>query len=230
MKTFKARLKKLGSSPGNNSGELGWRIVDVPFDVKKAFGKGGTVPVHGTVNGLPFRTSLFPRKEGRHFLLVNKKMRDGAGVKELGDTIEVSVELDTKKRTVEIPSILKKELEDEPELLAYLKSFSYSMRKYFADHVMQPKGADVRKRRAQDLAATLLEMKDGETTPPPILEAEFAHNPKARLGWQKMPPSHRRSHLWGIAYYKTPEARQKRVEKAIAMMVEYAGKQTKIKD
>ncbi len=230
MKTFKARLKRLGSSPGNNSGELGWRIVDVPFDVKKAFGKSGTVPVHGTVNGFEFRTSLFPRKEGKHFLLVNKKMRDGAGVKELGEMIEVEVEIDTKKRTVDIPPLLRKELEDEPELLEYLKSFSYSMRKYFVEHVTEPKSADVRKRRAQDLAATLMEMKDGETTPPPILEAEFAHNPKARIGWQKMPPSHRRSHLWGIAYYKTPEARQKRLEKAIQMMVDYAEKKTTIKE
>ena len=40
-KKFKAPLKKLDAAGSTN---LGWRIVDIPFDVKKAFGKAGRFP------------------------------------------------------------------------------------------------------------------------------------------------------------------------------------------
>ena len=226
-KSFKSPLKRLGSTPGNNSGELGWHVVDVPFDVKKAFGKGGTVPVSGTVNGFAFRTSVFPRKDGKHFLLVNQKMREAGGGIELGDMVNVSIELDEEKRTVTIPALLKKALEEDHDLLKYYNSFSYSMRKYFSDHILQPKSPAIAKKRAEQLAEILLEMRDGELDPPPYLKAEFAHNPKAKIGWERMSPSHRRSHLWGVAYYKNPETRKKRLDKAIAMMVGYADKKAK---
>jgi uncharacterized protein YdeI (YjbR/CyaY-like superfamily) len=216
-KSFSARLKKL-------EGNLGWRIVDVPFDVKKVFGKGGTVPVKGTVNGFAFRTSVFPRKEGKHFLLVNNTMRKGASVSELGDKIEVEIELDEKKRTVEFPPLLKKELEEEPELIEYFNSFSYSMRKYFSDHINSAKSPAVRQLRARELAEVLFQMKEGETVPPPILASEFAHNPRARKGWELSSPSMKRGHLWGIHYYKAGEARDRRIAKAIEAMVAHAKK------
>ncbi|MDP4198980.1 MAG: YdeI/OmpD-associated family protein [Bacteroidota bacterium] len=219
-KCFTAHLKTL-------EGNLGWRIVDVPFDVKKTFGKGGTVPVKGTVNGFAFRTSVFPRKGGKHFLLVNKQMQQGAGATEIGARMEVEMELDVTKRTVEIPAVLKKELEDDPELLEYLKSFSYSMRKYFADHVTQPKNAIVRQKRSREVAEVLLQMKEGEIETPPIIEVEFAHNPRARQGWGLMPVSQKRSHLWGIYYYKPGEARKRRIAKALEAMVGYAAKHQK---
>ena len=216
-KRFTGKLTKL-------EGHLGWRVVDVPFDVKKAFGKSGTVPVAGTVNGFEFQNSVFPRKNGKHFLLMNKQMQRGAGVSELGDKIEVEIELDQKKRTVAFPSLLKKELEDEPELIDYFKAFSYSMRKYFSDHINSPKSPAVRKRRAQELAEVLFQMKEGETYPPPILEAEFTHNPTARRGWMLMSVSAKRGHLWGIHYYKPGEARDRRIAKAIEAMVAHAKK------
>src|SRR5581483_10632994 len=102
-----------------------------------------------------------------------------------------------EKRTVEFPPLLKKELEDDPELIAYFKSFSLSMRKYFADMIAQPKSPETRQKRARELAEVLLQMKDGETSPPPILSAEFAHNPLALKGWELSSPAARRGHLWG---------------------------------
>jgi len=59
---------------------------------------------------------------------------------------------------------------------------------------------------------------------PPILQLEFNRNPKARAGWEKMPLSHRRSHLMGIFGYKSPESRARRIAKAVQEMVAYAEK------
>ncbi len=212
-KKFTAPLKKLDDT---GSANLGWRVLDVPFDVKKAFGKGGRLPVTGAVNGFPFRTSLFP--------LMNKNMQQGANATSLGAKVEVSLELDEETRTVEIPALLKKAIEEDKDLLAYYKSLSYSMRKYFFDHVTSPKSKLIQKKRVEELAIILMEMRDGEQTPPPMLEAEFARNPKAKKGWERMSPTQRRGHLWGIFYYITPESKAKRLAKAVEEMVEYANK------
>jgi hypothetical protein len=37
-----------------------------------------------------------------------------------------------------------------------------------------------------------------------------------------MPPSHKRQHLLGIFYYRNPESQERRIMKAIEMMMEYA--------
>jgi uncharacterized protein YdeI (YjbR/CyaY-like superfamily) len=184
--------------------------------------------VAGDANGFPFRTSLFPRKDGKHFLLMNKKMQKGANATSLGDKVNVSLELDEETRTVAIPLLLKKEIEEDNELLAYYKSFSYSLRKYFADHITGAKSKQIQKKRAEELAVILMQMRDGEKNLPPILEAEFARNPKAKKGWELMSASLRRSHLRGIFYYKDPESRARRTAKAIEQMVAYANKKSKV--
>nr|MDQ3820974.1 DUF1905 domain-containing protein [Acidobacteriota bacterium] len=65
--------------------------IQIPFDVEKAFGKRGRVPVRGTINGFQFRSTIFPMGGGCHFMAVNKGMREGAKVK-AGDTISVVME------------------------------------------------------------------------------------------------------------------------------------------
>jgi uncharacterized protein YdeI (YjbR/CyaY-like superfamily) len=227
MKKFKAKLKKLDGPAGSRAPELKWKVLDVPFDAKKAFGKGGNIPIKGTVGGFEFRSSLFPRKEGPHFLLMNKTMQKGAGGVSLGDEVQVEIEVDTKERTVDIPPDFRKILSKEKGMLKYYEGFSYSMRKYFADHISQAKTEATRKKRMEELAIILIQMRDGEEYPPPILEAEFVHNPKAREGWDKMPDSNKRRHLWGIFYYKQPDSRRRRLAKAIRAIVEYGKRKAK---
>ena len=57
---------------------LNWVIVHIPFDAAKCWGLRGQIKVKGEINGFAFRTSLFPTREGWHFLLVNKRMQKGA--------------------------------------------------------------------------------------------------------------------------------------------------------
>jgi uncharacterized protein YdeI (YjbR/CyaY-like superfamily) len=74
------------------------------------------------------------------------------------------------------------------------------------------------------MAVRLMETLEAERELPPILKVALAHNSKARAGWERMPPSHRRRHLLGIFYYRNPESRARRVAKAVAKMEEYAEK------
>ena len=59
-------------------------ILKPPFDVPTVFGTRARVPVKGTINGFPFRSSLMNMGDG-HMMVVNRKMREGAGC-QAGDT------------------------------------------------------------------------------------------------------------------------------------------------
>jgi uncharacterized protein YdeI (YjbR/CyaY-like superfamily) len=222
---FRAKVKAL-------EGALGWRIVDVPFDVKKAFGAAGRVPVKGTVNDFAFRTSLFPRKDGKHFLLLNKKMQKAADAGNIGDAVNVEIDIDKEKRTVAIPPLLKKALSEEEGLLQFFNKLPYSYKKWMSDSVLEPKSEASQRNRAEKIAVHIFECMDAEESwatrreLPPILTQALQHNPKAKKGWELLPPSHRRSHFFGIFSSQNPETRAKRVEKAVKMMVEYAEKKS----
>src|SRR6185503_3541362 len=95
-RSFSAPLERLRSG-------LGWVIVRIPLDVAAVWGKGGRLPVKGEINGFPFRTSLFPTREGKHFLLINKRMQTGAHAK-IGTVAQVRLEPDNEERKVEIPA------------------------------------------------------------------------------------------------------------------------------
>jgi uncharacterized protein YdeI (YjbR/CyaY-like superfamily) len=47
------------------------------------------------------------------------------------------------------------------------------------------------------------------------MQLAFRQNPRAAEQWKRMSPSHRRAHLFGIFYYRTPEARAARVAKCV---------------
>ncbi len=63
--TFKAVLQGY-DQPGT------WTFLVVPFNAQEVFGARARILVKGTVNGIPFRSSLMPRGDGSHFLVVNK--------------------------------------------------------------------------------------------------------------------------------------------------------------
>ncbi|HYY93864.1 MAG TPA: DUF1905 domain-containing protein, partial [Pyrinomonadaceae bacterium] len=77
--------------------------INIPFDVEKTFGARGRVPVRGTINGVPFRSSIFRMSGDCHFMVVNRQMREAAGVRG-GETVPVTLERDTEARTVTPPA------------------------------------------------------------------------------------------------------------------------------
>src|ERR1700746_1491292 len=102
MKELKFKVKLEGVT----SSEVA--ALSAPFDVEKAFGTKARVPVRGTINGVPFRSSLMPMG-GCHRMVVNKSMRDAAGVK-ARYVVTVVRERDEAERVVEVPPLLKSAL------------------------------------------------------------------------------------------------------------------------
>lgn len=206
-KRFEARLERLRS-------RLSWIIVRMPFDAAKTWGTRGRIKVKGDVNGFAFRTSLFPTREGRHFLLVNKQMQKGARAAE-GSVARFQMELDNEERTVTIPDELKGILGEDHSLRRWYDKLNHSTRNDIVKWITEPKGAEARVRRAEQIAERLLAVTEAERELPPILLMAFARHPRAREGWDVMSASRRRGHLFGIFYYRTPDGRARRIDKML---------------
>src|ERR1700686_2111360 len=93
------KLKFTVKLEGEEDSSAAW--MNAPFDVTEVFGTRARVPVRGTINGFPFRSSLMPMG-GCHGMAVNKTMRDGAKAK-AGDLVDVVMQRDEEQRTVEAP-------------------------------------------------------------------------------------------------------------------------------
>jgi hypothetical protein len=52
-------------------------MPDLPKETSLNLGRKKRMPVIRNLNGYPIRTSVFPTGEGDHFMLVNKKCREG---------------------------------------------------------------------------------------------------------------------------------------------------------
>ena len=65
------------------------------------------------------------------------------------------------------------------------------------------------------MAERLLATMEAEVELPTLIQAAFAANHKAREGWKRMTPGRRRRELFGIFYYRNPESRNRRLEKAV---------------
>ena len=104
-------------------------------------------PVVATVNGYTWRTSV-ARMGGEFLLGLSKEVRQGAGV-EAGDEVEVTVELDTAPREVELPGALAAALAADPQAKASFDRLAFSHRKEYARWVGEAKQEETRQRRVQ---------------------------------------------------------------------------------
>ena len=104
--------------------------ISPPVDVPQFFGTRARVPIRGTINGYPFRSSLMPCG-GRRMMPVNRKLCEGAGVQP-GDTVDVVMERDEEERTVEAPAVLKKQLAKNKAAQANWDKLSFSHKKEMA--------------------------------------------------------------------------------------------------
>jgi uncharacterized protein YdeI (YjbR/CyaY-like superfamily) len=215
-KRFEAKLERMRS-------RLNWIIIYLPFDAVSVWGLRGQIKVKGEINGFAFRTSLFPTREGRHILLVNKRMQKGARAVE-GSVADFQLALDNEKRTVTVPDELKRILSQDRSLRRWHDGLNPSTRNDIAKWVTEPKSTEARERRGEQIAERLLATMDAERELPPILQVAFARHPQAREGWDGMSVSRRRSHLFGIFYYRTPDARAHRIDKMLDDATAFAEK------
>src|SRR5438045_4151947 len=111
-----------------------------------AVGEGAKrFPVVATVNDYTWRTTV-TRMGGEFLLGLNRSVRQDAGV-EAGDTVAVTLELDTAPREVAVPEALAAALDDDPEARAAFGRLAYTHRKEYARWIDEAKREETRQRR-----------------------------------------------------------------------------------
>jgi Bacteriocin-protection, YdeI or OmpD-Associated/Domain of unknown function (DUF1905) len=127
-----------------------------PVDVIEYFGTRARVPIRGTINGFPFRSSLMPCGNVRR-MPVNKVLCQGAGVAP-GDVVEVVMERDGEERTIEPPPELKRELAKSKKAQARWDELAFTHKKEMANSISGAKQEETKKRR---LAKVMQVLKTG---------------------------------------------------------------------
>ncbi len=124
-----------------------------PFDVPTVFGTKARVPVRGTMNGAPFRSSLCNMGDG-FFMVVNKELRAAAKCK-AGDTVDVVLERDREERVIETPDEIKKALSANTKAEATWESLSFTHKKEWVRAVTEAKKEETRRARIEKLVAAM---------------------------------------------------------------------------
>ena len=133
-KTFKTTILRDGSMCA----------IPVTFDPKAVFGKV-RAPVRVTLNGYTFRSTI-AAMGGPCFIPFRKSHREAAGL-EGGETLMVTLELDTEKREVKPPADLVKALKASPGALERWRALSYTHQREHVEAIEDAKKPETRVRR-----------------------------------------------------------------------------------
>ena len=119
--------------------------IVIPPEAVAALGSSKKPPVKVTINGYTYRNTVAVM--GGVFMVgVSAEHREAAGLK-AGDPIEVTLELDSEPRTVELPADLAAALAKKKSARAAFDASSPSARKEFVRQVESAKAQETRDRR-----------------------------------------------------------------------------------
>lgn len=128
--------------------------IDVPAEAVAALGSTKRPPVKVTFNGYTYRSTV--AAYGDVFKLpVSAEHREAAGV-QAGDSLEVTLELDTEPRTVEVPDDLAAALKAAGVTVTF-DALATSRRKEFVRQVNDAKTQATRERRIANIVAKMTE-------------------------------------------------------------------------
>ena len=135
-----------------------WTFFVIPFNIEEVFGLKNHVKVKGNINGVEFRSSLTPRGDGQHYMVVSKAMQEAASITK-GDTIHVCLEPDTEERLVEIPEIMQNVFKEHEEAGIIFEKLSYTRRKDYVDLIMGAKKESTRDKRIAQMLDEIDKLK-----------------------------------------------------------------------
>jgi Bacteriocin-protection, YdeI or OmpD-Associated/Domain of unknown function (DUF1905) len=120
--------------------------IPVPFDPKAVFGKV-RAPVKVTLKGHTYRSTI-ASMGGEPWIPLRRSNREAAGV-EGGETVEVTIALDTEKREVKPPPDLVEALKAAPPAWDRWRELSFTHQREYAEAVEEAKRPETRARRIE---------------------------------------------------------------------------------
>ena len=147
-KRFTVTLERVGKTA---------TMFRVPFDLETAFGKRRP-PVLVTIRGHTWRTTPGVY-DGVGHVVVNRSAKAATGV-DAPERVQVTMELDEKPRTVQVPRDLAAALADDATAKAAFAALSFTHKREYVEWVEEAKRPETRSRR---IAGTVDRVKTGET-------------------------------------------------------------------
>lgn len=146
--TFRALLRLEGKTATG---------IEVPKQVVEAFGAGKKPPVRVTLGGHTYRSTVAAYNDV-YMIPVAAEHREAAGLK-AGDEVEVTLELDTEPRVVELPPDFAEALAADAGAQRRYDSLSYSHKRRWLLSVEGAKTPETRQRR---IAAAVKALREGK--------------------------------------------------------------------
>ncbi len=130
-----------------------------PTRVVEALGQGKKPKVTVTLNGNFSYPNTVAVMGGQYMIGVSKERRKLAGVAP-GETVEVTLELDTAPRIMEVPADLQQALDRNKAAKTYFATLSYSNQRRHIDPIDDAKSPETRTRRIEKSVALFAEGKN----------------------------------------------------------------------
>jgi Domain of unknown function (DUF1905)/Bacteriocin-protection, YdeI or OmpD-Associated len=135
-----------------------WTFAKVPKAAATEAGFRARLRVKGTIDGVPFRSSLMPRGGGEVFVVVNQEIRERIHKRD-GQSVRLELEIDSTPPLVTVPPVLLRALRADSKAKAIFDGFTASQRLAYVRWVSEAKQEPTRDRR---VALTLEKLRRGE--------------------------------------------------------------------
>jgi hypothetical protein len=129
--------------------------IEVPATVVEALGGSKRPAVTVTLDQYTYRSTVAPMGGG-FWVGVNADHREASGLR-AGDEVQVTLELDTLPRELEVPVELAAALDADPIAMAFFDGLSYSNKRVFTLSVEGTSNPETRARRVDKAIALMRE-------------------------------------------------------------------------
>ena len=130
------------------------RYVDVPADISRKLDGGAHVPVAGTVEGVPLRTTLVSRGQGSYRLAIHGDIRKKLCV-DAGALVEVAIRRDEESREPQLPLALALALRNAPKAQRSFRKMTTALRRQIVRYLTAVKSQATLERRVTKFVARL---------------------------------------------------------------------------
>ena len=128
------------------------RYVDVPREISRKLGSGPHVPVTGTAEGVPVRTTLVSRGKGSYRMAIHGEIRKKLRV-DCGAVLEIAIELDEESREPVLPPTLVLALRNAPKVQRRFRSLTTALRRQIVRYLTAVKSQETLERRVSRFVA-----------------------------------------------------------------------------
>lgn len=138
---FKAKLLRPGIPK-----DATWSFLVLPANASAKLPARSMATVDGMLEGQPFQATLEPDGQGSHWLKVDKKLREAAGV-EAGNTVSLEITPVAVEPEPNVPVDLRKALAEAPAAKAQWATLTPIARRDWIHWITSGKKAETRGRR-----------------------------------------------------------------------------------